>query len=235
MTETPRLGLPLLESGQAQKHVTVNEALVRMDAFGGAAVASRSSGPPVSPDEGVLHLVPPGGSADWGGPEHALAAWLNGGWLFAPVEPGRRVWVIDEGREARFDGTEWVGGDAPSALGAATALRVAAIDHVLQAGPSSETVALIPDKAVVIGVTGRVLETLEGAPTWRLGVVGGADRYGSGIGSAAGAWVSGVTGAPLAYYGATALRLEAEAGGAFASGRVRLAVHFFELAPPRLE
>ena len=34
MTDTSQLGLPLLEPAQAQKHVTVNEALVRLDAPG---------------------------------------------------------------------------------------------------------------------------------------------------------------------------------------------------------
>ncbi len=32
MTDTTRLGLPLLAPAQAQKHVTVNEALGRLDA-----------------------------------------------------------------------------------------------------------------------------------------------------------------------------------------------------------
>ena len=32
MGETANLGLPLLQPAQAQKHVTVNEALVRLDA-----------------------------------------------------------------------------------------------------------------------------------------------------------------------------------------------------------
>ena len=32
MAETAKLTLPLLEAAQAQKHVTVNEALVRLDA-----------------------------------------------------------------------------------------------------------------------------------------------------------------------------------------------------------
>ena len=33
MSETSRLGLPLVQAAQAQKHVTVNEALLRIDAL----------------------------------------------------------------------------------------------------------------------------------------------------------------------------------------------------------
>ena len=33
MTVTPRLSLPLLAAGPAQKHVTHNDALVRLDAL----------------------------------------------------------------------------------------------------------------------------------------------------------------------------------------------------------
>lgn len=33
MTETPRLGLPLMAAAQAQKHVTHNEALMLVDAL----------------------------------------------------------------------------------------------------------------------------------------------------------------------------------------------------------
>jgi len=33
MDETARIGLPLVQAAQAQKHVTVNEAFARLDAL----------------------------------------------------------------------------------------------------------------------------------------------------------------------------------------------------------
>jgi hypothetical protein len=52
MTATPRLSLPLLAAGQAQKHVTHNDALTRLDGLIHLAVASRSeTTPPGSPTE----------------------------------------------------------------------------------------------------------------------------------------------------------------------------------------
>ncbi len=37
MSNSPRIGLPLLDAAQAQKHVTMNEALARLDVVAGGA------------------------------------------------------------------------------------------------------------------------------------------------------------------------------------------------------
>lgn len=76
----------------------------------------------------------------------------------------------------------------------------------------------------MIGVSGRVLESIKGATTWRVGVTGADNRYASGLGIAKGAYLSGMSGAPVTYYENTALCLTAE-GAAFSGGRVRLAIH----------
>jgi len=53
MTDTPHLGLPTLAAAQAQKHVTHNEALHRLDALVMLAVADRDlAAPPAAPAEG---------------------------------------------------------------------------------------------------------------------------------------------------------------------------------------
>ena len=46
-----RLGLPYLAAGQLQKHVTLNEALTRLDALIQTAVVSRATrtSPPIRP------------------------------------------------------------------------------------------------------------------------------------------------------------------------------------------
>jgi hypothetical protein len=96
----------------------------------------------------------------------------------AAPEPGRRVFVADEGAEAVFDGVEWLRG--VGAGGAATVSHTIVFDHALQAGALSLTAAVIPDKAVVLGVTGRVLASLGDGVAFRLGVPGAPDRYGYG-------------------------------------------------------
>ena len=50
-----RLGLPYLAAGQLQKHVTLNEALTRLDALTQTAVVSRTTTTqPAAPPDGAL-------------------------------------------------------------------------------------------------------------------------------------------------------------------------------------
>ncbi|MEM9343456.1 MAG: DUF2793 domain-containing protein [Pseudomonadota bacterium] len=236
MSETLNMGLPLVQPSQAQKHVTVNEALVRLDALGQMVLASRTvTTPPVTPVEGIAYIVPAGAVGDWTGADGEIAIHVNGGWAMVTPQAGWRGWVSDEGTQVAFDGVTWVAGlGAASANGAGTSVRVIEVDHTLTAGATSDTAPVIPAQSLVIGVTARVLTTITGAATgWRLGVAGSDDRYGTGLGLAAGSWARGLTGSPLAYYSDTALRLSGE-GGDFASGDVRLAVHVMELALPRI-
>ncbi|HEX7775256.1 MAG TPA: DUF2793 domain-containing protein, partial [Parvibaculum sp.] len=86
----------------------------------------------------------------------------------------------------------------------------------------------IPDRAIVLGVTGRVLTSITGATSWNLGVAADASRYGSGIGASAGSTVIGPSGSPTTYWGATSLRVSA-VGGVFILGQVRLSVHYMAI------
>ena len=226
MAETPLFGLPLLAAGQAQKHVTVNEALLRLDALASGVVESASLlTPPAEPFESAVYVVPDTGA--WPAPPGHLCIWMNGGWVAVAPAEGWRVWVRDEAVERRYLSGVWVAPETGM-------MKIAVIDAPL-AGASVETVAVIPDKAVVVMVTGRVLDQISGSgvTAWRLGVPGAGGRYGTGYGLAAGAFAQGVTGTPLAYYAPTPLLIEAE-GGTFSEGAIRLAVHFLLAEPPQM-
>jgi Protein of unknown function (DUF2793) len=232
MSETPRFAMPLLDAAQAQKHVTVNEALMRADVLGAARVEDRHlAEPPAVPVDGHAHIVGVGATGAWAGHDGELALFLNGGWEFVMPWDGCAVWIAAERARVTRVGGVWTqegGGTSPG--GAATTGRVVEIDHALE-GAASVTPPVIPDKAIVLGVTGRVLTEITGASGWSLGVDGSPDRYGSGYGTGAGAYAHGVTGQPQAYYGATPLVITAQ-GGAFTGGTLRLAVHLMELVPP---
>ncbi|MGF1550909.1 MAG: DUF2793 domain-containing protein [Paracoccaceae bacterium] len=233
--ETAALGLPLLAAGQAQKHVTVNEALTRLDAVAAGRVAGVGADtPPVAAVEGEAHVVGTAPSGDWSGRAGALAYRVGGGWDFVAPWAGAGVHDVASGGRVVFDGVDWVEGRiAGSASGAATAMRVVEIEHAVEAGAVSDTATLIPEGALAIGVTGRVVEAIGGVSGWRLGIEGAEERYGAGLGTAAGAYARGLTSAPLVYWQPTALRLTPEEG-AFTSGRVLLAVHLIEIRPPRV-
>lgn len=234
MTETRQLALPLLMPSQAQKHVTVNEALVRLDALAALRLDSRmAESPPPSPEEGGLFAVPSGAQGAWSGQAGRIALFVNGGWIFLDPRPGWRAWIADEARPALWDGSAWRADLlALSPAGAATRARV--VETLLEIAPGgvAETGPIIPAGAQVIGVTGRVEATITGtALSMALGVADAEDRYGHGLGLAAGSWIRGLSGTPVTYYAPTALRLSAE-GGAFAGGAVRLCTHLWELDPP---
>ncbi len=237
MTETAKLSLPLLAPSQAQKHVTVNEALGRLDAAVQLSVISRSvSTPPGVAEDGDAFLVSFGGVNEWAGKDGQIAVRQNNGWTFLQAQPGWRAFVADESIQLTFDGSDWI--DAAVAIGpggSAFAFRVHEFDHVLTAGATSLTSAELPANTVVFGVTGRLLSDITGSLTsWRLGVSGSDNRYGSGLGVAAGSWLRGLTGSPLTYYSPTELLLTADGGTFDGGGEVRLAVHYATLGLPRL-
>lgn len=236
MARTAQLGLPLIAPAQAQKHVTVNEAIVRLDAATQLRVASSSvSLPPPSPVEGNSYLVPNGASGEWRGNGGGIAVSCNGGWIYLSPKRGWRVWDESRSSNLTFDGVNWLA-DAVvvSEHGSATALRIIEIDHLVTPGATNQIIGAVPAGAMVFGVTGRVIVELQGAglASWRLGVVGSDNRYGSGLGKSVNSIVNGMSSAPVSYYNAATLWLSGE-GGAFESGSVRLSIHLLDLVPPR--
>lgn len=85
-----RLDLPYLAAGQLQKHVTLNEALTRLDALTQTAVISRSTATqPPGPGDGDLYILPPGATgSDWSTRAAGdLMRAESGGWIrIDPVE-----------------------------------------------------------------------------------------------------------------------------------------------------
>jgi hypothetical protein len=229
-----QLGLPLLQPAQAQKHVTVNEALARLDGLTMLILQSRSlTTQPGVAVEGSVWAVPPGGVNEWSGQDGRLALAGNGGWDFVVPKRGWRSFILDEGMPALFDGAAWREGAVTLTVhNAGLAIKAAQIDHVVTAGPQSVTSDIIPANACVIGATARVVSTITGTLTgWELGNPGAAGRYGSGLGLTVGSFARGLLGQPTAFYSATAMQLDA-IGGNFSGGTVRIAVHYLELALP---
>ena len=94
---TELLGLPCIMPAQAQKHVTHNEALRRLDALVQLAVRSRSlTAPPPAPAPGERHIVAAGAGGAWAGHDGEIAAWLDGAWTFFAANAGWRAWLEDE-------------------------------------------------------------------------------------------------------------------------------------------
>lgn len=233
MTETSNMLLPLLQPSQAQKHVTVNEAIARLDAVVQLRLVSIGrSAPPAAPEDGEAWGVAAAATGDWAGQEGHVALWLNGGWAFVPAARGWRAFVTETGGQAIWDGAQWRE-DALSVLpsGAGLAVRSVETEVSLSAGGSVSTGPIFPAKSVVLGVSGRVVAAITGTATaWRLGDPSGDGRFGTGLGTAQGSLVEGPA-EPGVAWSATPLIVTAE-GGDFAGGTVRLAAHYLNLTPP---
>ncbi len=235
MSDSTNLRLPFVEAAQAQKHVTVNDALTRLDALIHIAVEDATlSAPPVSPAEGERWIVGASATGDWAGEDGRIAAWIDGAWVFFVPKTGWQAWVGATRNILLHDGTDWVDGPASTTVAltphnAATRIETVELDHVVTAGTSNDTALTIPDRAIVFGVTGRVLSEVSGPASWTLGIGADPQRYGNSIGVAAGSTVNGVSGTPTAYYSATPVRLTAT-GADFTGGTIRLALHYLILA-----
>ena len=236
MTDSPLLQLPYVAAAQAQKHVTVNESLRRLDAL--VQLSAKSAivaDPPGAPAEGDRYLVAALATGAWVGQEGAIAAYQDGAWAFYAPVAGWRLYIEDESATIAYDGAAWTSAGQVAARSptsrASASIRVLEEDHTLSAGATSDTTIQIPDRAVVIGVTGRVTQAITGATSWDLGVSGATNRYGNTIGVVADSTVNGVSGQPVAYFADTPLRLTAN-GGSFSGGVVRLAIHYIILSVP---
>ncbi len=233
MSETEKLNLPLLEPAQAQKHVTVNEALNRLDGIVQLCLEDIGVGTPPAIVEGAWS-VGGGATGDWFGQDGRIAVASNGGWDFVTPRRGWHAFVVAGGNQAVYNGSNWIGGAAtikPS--GAGISFETKEFTHSVSTGPTSTTTETIPAQSLVIGVTGRVSTPIGGTATgFSLGIDGTSpDRYGSGYGLADGSWLRGMTSFPLTYYSDTPLTLTGE-GGDLSGGTVLLSIHLIHLRLP---
>ncbi|MEM6898347.1 MAG: DUF2793 domain-containing protein [Pseudomonadota bacterium] len=105
---SPKLDLPYILPNQAQKHVTHNEAIRRLDALAQITVLSRQfSTAPTSPVEGDTYIVATVGEAEWVDHDDQLAAWQDGAWEFYDPQTGWLTWVADEEVLCVYDGASW--------------------------------------------------------------------------------------------------------------------------------
>ena len=120
MDETPLLQLPLLRAGQAQKEVTHNEALFRLDALAAGAVAGIATAPPSAAGGDVVWIVGQDATGDWAGLDGQLAIDSPGGWRYCAVSQGQAVWDRSQNRIQRFLSGNWVlgasGGSSETAV-----------------------------------------------------------------------------------------------------------------------
>jgi len=243
MSETsPTLDLPLVMPAQAQKHVTVNEALLRLDMLVQAVVESRALDvQPATPAEGSIWIIPDGASGtDWGGyAPGMLAAYRDGFWTGLVPQDGWQVQVRDEAASLVWYEAEgrWRAAAATTVLaqgGGGAATQAVLLEEVLSdvSGPDVVSSIVIPARAIVFCVSVRVMETVTGAASFDCGLAGEASKFGGSLGVTMGASNIGVIG-PTAFYADTPIVLTANSAD-FSGGDVAIAIHAWLPIPPAM-
>ncbi|MDO6413786.1 DUF2793 domain-containing protein [Sphingomonas sp. BIUV-7] len=115
---TPRLTLPLLQEGQAQKEALHNEALLLLDGLvGGMVEAVGQTVPPTAPEQGQSWIVGAMPTGDWSGHADEIALWTAGGWRFLRPREGVALRLRTNGLRIERGATGWGSGAlAASAL-----------------------------------------------------------------------------------------------------------------------
>lgn len=117
--DTTILSLPLILPAQAQKHVTHNEALLKLDLIVQLAVINRTlTTAPALPTIGDRHIVANGATGAWAGQSGRIALYTAAGWQFTQPLPGWQAYVMTESQIATFNGLAWIAvSDGPFTVG----------------------------------------------------------------------------------------------------------------------
>lgn len=228
---TSRLQLPYIITAQAQKEVTHNEALNRLDAFVTPVVSEITDAPPGSPGVGDLVIVGTTGTGDFSGKDNQLAQYLTGGWVFYTPFKWMDAVVEDIDSRMTWNGSEWM----PFSFIAQDSgeyVRIERWQEDVDLSSTNQTTTTIPNRATVLAVNTRVITAITGTvTTFGVGVSGDTSRYGNGIGKAADSTNIGLTFHPISYYADTPVLLTPDSGS-FSTGVVRINVQYLAFRGP---
>lgn len=115
MTTTTRYGLPQLQAGQAQKEITHNEAVGRIDALLHLVVESRHSAVPALAT-GTAWIVAPSALGAFADQVGQIAVCDDNGWSMIAPRDGCIAFVRDEGVFIHFAAGTWRDGWTVSSL-----------------------------------------------------------------------------------------------------------------------
>jgi len=234
MTRSANLAIPYLAPAQAQKHVTVNEALRKLDAIVQLSVVSATTtAQPASPADGAVYILPAGKTgAAWAAMAvGSLAYFRDGAWEEIIPKLGWRAFDHERGRMLTFLGAgTWTSLEISTPFGSGLGLAILEEELTLSGASAIASVAVIPNRAIVLAVSCRTTAQITGAASYDCGIAGEQSKFGGSLGVAVGSTNIGVVG-PQAFYSPTPIQLTAN-GAPFVGGRVRVAVQYIAFAAP---
>lgn len=103
------LSLPYIQPSQAQKHVTHNQGMLRLDALVQLSVSAiNQTDPPALPQSGNRFILPANPTSDWAGQAGMLAVFEDNAWEFYQPQIGWVAWVDAISEQRVYDGSAWV-------------------------------------------------------------------------------------------------------------------------------
>lgn len=102
-----QLSLPYIQGGQAQKHVTHNEAIRTLDTVVHLSVVSQATAPDAGALDGDRYIVAPGATGEFDGHEGTVAMRETGVWAFFPARTGWVAYDESTGGQVVFNGNDW--------------------------------------------------------------------------------------------------------------------------------
>jgi hypothetical protein len=112
--ETVNLALPYILPSQAQKHVTHNEALQRLDAIVQLVISAELPAPPDTPIEGDCYLIAAASAGPWLGKSGLIAFRQDGAWILIQPREGWQAWFLSEARLRVLTSGTWAEISLPS-------------------------------------------------------------------------------------------------------------------------
>jgi hypothetical protein len=155
---SPRLQLPFILPGQAQKELFHNEALLRLDlALHAAVEGGPVTAPPGQPEEGQCWIVASQATGDWTGREEQLAMWSEGGWRFLEPVAGMVVWNKAQSLPLRWGSQGWGGGEADCSAVRIGGRQVVGARLPALPSPSGGTVIDVEARAAIAAITAALM------------------------------------------------------------------------------
>lgn len=108
MTNTAKLGLPLIQPDQALKHITHNEALMGLDALCQIQLESIGTNTPPDPAiSGKAYAIGSTPTGVWTGQGGMVASYTDAGWRFYTPQDGWLAWNMADGKLYMFNAGAW--------------------------------------------------------------------------------------------------------------------------------
>lgn len=115
--------------------------------------------------------------------------------------------------------------------GQALEVRTLPEEITIAAAATTDSSILIPANAVVLAVTSRVTTVIPTAATFKVGYAADDDAFGTGISTAATTTWPGTDSGPRYFAAATAIRITPNLTPGAATGKVRIAIHYYLAIP----